>query len=172
MASGQRQSRSEQELRDASNDLYYELWMFLKLASGLATGVFGESVLSNALLESFAIHAKVLLDFLYNDNLDQGELSALDYVPNSEHWIHARPRKTALLRRVEADVRHRAAKEIGRLTYDRRLGAPEKTPWPFMRIAKEVNDAVDIFLALVPERLLGPRWKEALEQRKTQEAIG
>ena len=49
----QRLPRSERELRAAAYDLYYEFWMFAKLANGLAVGILGEGIINNAVLESF-----------------------------------------------------------------------------------------------------------------------
>jgi hypothetical protein len=168
----QRLRRSERELRAAAHDLYYEFWMFAKLANGLASGILGESIINNALLESFCVHAQAILDFLYNDELGDHELSALDFVPDPAEWIRARPGKSAVLKEMEADLRHRVAKEIGRLTYNRHVGAPERNPWPFMRIAKEVSAALDAFLEITPEHLLGPRWQEVKQQRKSPNGAG
>jgi hypothetical protein len=172
MASTQRTRRSEQELRNASNDLYYEFWMFAKLAGGLASGILGESIINNALLESFAVHAKVIIDFLYSDGLADNDVSALDFVPDPGDWIRARPAKSAVLKEMEIDLRYRIAKEIGQLTYDRHVGVPDRKPWHFMRIAREVNATLDVFLDMVPESLLGPRWKEVKQQRKTPNGAG
>ena len=166
MSSNLRTERSELELRNASNDLYYEFWMFAKLANGLATGIMGESIINNALLEAFTIHARAILDFLYNDRLTGNEVSALDFVHRPDEWIQVRPKKSALLKEMETDLRHRVAKEIAQLPYDRHKGVPERKPWPFMQIAKEINVAFDVFLELVPERRLGPRWLEVKQQRK------
>lgn len=172
MATQQRTERSEQELRNASNDLYYEFWMFAKLAGGLASGILGESIINNALLESFAVHAKVILDFLYNDDLGDNDVSALDYMADPGVWIRARPARSAVLKEMEIDLRYRIAKEIGQLAYDRHVGMPERKPWQFMRIAKEVNAALDVFIDIVPESLLGPRWKEVKQQRKPSNGAG
>lgn len=172
MSTDQVSRRSEAELRSASNDLYYEFWMFVKLASGLATGILGESVLNNALLESFAAHTRVLLDFLYDDNPGENDVSALDFVANREDWILARPRMSRMLKELSDDVRHRVGKEIGALPYDRHAGVPERKPWPFMQIAKELNAAFDAFLETAPEHFLGPRWKDVSRQRQGQNGAG
>lgn len=166
MATTHRTQRSEQELRNASNDLYYEFWMFAKLAGGLASGILGESIINNALLESFTVHAKVIIDFLYSDGGSDNDVSAADFFANPGEWIRARPARTAMLKEMEIDLRYRVAKEIGHLTYDRHVDAPERKPWQFMRIAKEVNVALDVFLEMVPEQLLGPRWKDVKQQRQ------
>ena len=168
----QRLPRSERELRAAAYDLYYEFWMFAKLANGLAVGILGKGIINNAVLESFCVHARAILDFLYNDDPADNELSALDFVPKATDWIRARPGKSAALKEMEVDLRHRVAKEIGRLTYDRHEGAPERKPWPFMRIAKEVSAALDAFLEIAPEHLLGPRWQEVKQQRKSSNGGG
>jgi len=172
MATIERTERSEQELRSASNDLYYEFWMFAKLAGGLASGILGESILNNALLESFALHTRAIIDFLYSDSLSDNDVSAVDFVPNPGDWIRARPARSAVLKEMEADLRYRTSKEIGQLTYDRHVAVPDRKPWQFMRIAREVNAALDAFLEIVPESLLGPRWVEVKQQRKTSNGAG
>lgn len=63
-----RSPRSSDDLAKVSEHLYYEIEMFHGTASGLASGVAGTSVLNNALVESFTLHARALLDFLYAEN--------------------------------------------------------------------------------------------------------
>lgn len=60
-----RTKRNDDELRAASDHLYYEIQMLRSTMALLATGAFGESILSNALIESFTIHARALIHFLY-----------------------------------------------------------------------------------------------------------
>jgi len=166
MTGSQRKARTEQELRRAVDRLYYEFWMFIKLANGLASGMTGESILHNALLESFTMHASAILDFLYEDNPGPDDVVATDYLPAAEEWASARPKKSRILQVVHEDMRYRARMEIGQLSYEGHDAAPERQPWPFMRIAKEVDAAINKFLDLVPELLQGPRWREVRQRRQ------
>ena len=171
MAPEERKARTEHELRDASNDLYYEFWMFIKLANGLAAGIMGDSILNNALLESFAVHAHSVLNFLYNDDAEEDNVAAVDYLSNPEDWPYDRPKKSEVLGEIEADVQFRIANQIAHFTYDRHNGTPARKPWPYMQIAKEVTAAFDVFLELVPPHLLGPRWQEFRGQRRQHNGV-
>ena len=74
-----RKQRAQDELRSASDHLHYELWMFSSLAHGLASGISGQSVINNALIESFTIHARILLDFLYAERAKEDDVIAEDF---------------------------------------------------------------------------------------------
>jgi hypothetical protein len=63
-----RDSRSVEELLESSNHLYYEFWMFMNLSNTLSTGIFGQRILNNAVLESFTVHTLIFLEFLYSKN--------------------------------------------------------------------------------------------------------
>ena len=160
-----RRPRSEAELRRASDQFYYDYWMFAKLANGLALGIIGDGVLHNAVLESFTVHGAAVLGFLYDDRPDPDEPSAIDYVASAAEWIDARPKPSLVLQQVHRDMSHRAANEIGRVSYQAE-DPPERKPWPFMQIAKEVDRAVGALLAVAPEHYLGPRWQNVKRQRE------
>lgn len=168
MTAIERKTRKEADLRNASNDLFYEFWMFVKLANGLAAGVFGESIVNNALTESFALHVRSVLNFLFNDEPAEEDVVATDYLPNPDDWPYERPKQSKPLQQLQADVRRRVANELADLTYQRHEGETPRKPWPHMQVAKEVTAAVDVFLELAPEHLLGPRWLEVKQQRKQQ----
>jgi hypothetical protein len=130
--------------------------MFQTLANALATGVFGQGVLNNALLESFTVHARILLDFLYADRLQKDDVIANDFFPDPVAWNTSRPPKSDTLQ----NIHRRVAKEVAHLTYARQEVTPETKPWPFLEIANEISTAFSEFLSLVPAELLGPRWKD------------
>lgn len=162
-----RKRPTEEKLRKASDHLYYEIWMLKSLAQGLASGISGESVINNALLESFVIHARALLDFLYTDKPGHADdVVAQDFFPTPDQWHKARPGKSQTLKKVHG----RVAKEVAHLTYTRQEVTPEMKGWPFIDIAKEIQIVINEFLRIVPEHLLGPRWDEYKKQRRKNEA--
>ena len=110
-----RSKRTKEELKEASNHLYYEIWMLNSLANGLASGIGGQGPLQNALLESFAIHVRALIDFLYSEKAKNDAVIAEDYFNSPEIWIRIRPGNSDILRKA----RIRAHKEIAHLTYER-----------------------------------------------------
>ena len=156
----ERKQRTQEELRRASNHLYYEIWMLTSLASIMASRITGEVVKNNAFIESFTIHARGLLYFLYAGDPQPNDVIADDFFPTSQEWKEARPGKTQILKKVH----RRVAKEVAHLTYDRQYVTPEMKGWPFLQIAKDIKVALNEFLRIVPEKLLGPRWENEREQ--------
>lgn len=101
--------------------------------------------LQNALIESFVVHARALLDFLYGPaKLQPDDVVADDYV-DAAMWATSRPQESASLE----GVRSRAGKEIAHLTY-KRLERTDKKNWDFARIAADIGSLLDKFVTLVP----------------------
>lgn len=163
-----RKRRTQDELRKASDHLHYEIWMLISVAQGLASGITGESVINNSLLESFAIHARVLLDFLYaKEKPPADDVVAEDFLATPQQWHEARPPKSQTLQMVH----RRVAKEVAHLTYARQDVTPEMKGWPFIDIAKEIQIVINEFLRIVPEYLLGPRWDAYKKERSENEVV-
>ena len=74
--------RSKEELRQASDHLYYEIYMFQMLVQSMASGIAGRSAINNALLESFAIHLRALMGFFYPDNPCNDDIITEDIFAN------------------------------------------------------------------------------------------
>jgi len=149
------------DLRKASGDLHYEIIMFHAMAEVLHSGVAGKSLLGNALLESFLMHARALLDFLYDKKSKKDDdMIASDY---SKQWAAARPQKLA----PELDeLNRRVGKEVAHLTYTRlRTPEPRDRPWHFLAIAKEMRDLLDEFLRKVPDENLCTKMIKYKRQR-------
>jgi hypothetical protein len=92
----------------------------------------------NAQVESFAIHARALLDFLYAD--PQGDdVSARHYVVGE--WLP--PPMTDSLR----VVRKRVGKEIAHMTYHRVKLSVEARPWKYAAIWHDLSTALRDFTA-------------------------
>ena len=85
-----RSKRSDDELREASDHLFYELWMLGRTARLLAMGVFGDGPVKNAVLESFTIHARALLQFFFPSNPRSDDVIAADFLSNAVVWEDAR----------------------------------------------------------------------------------
>lgn len=146
--------RSKRELQKASEQLYYEFWMLTSVAKGLASGIALKGWLQNALLESFIIHVRALLDFLYTDDPKSDDIAAVDYFPEKEDWVSIRP----MLSRTLRIARKRAVKEVAHLTYARLNISPEKRTWSFIDISEEIQSVISIFLKNVPGEVLAPQW--------------
>ncbi|GEM_PF-771183 len=153
-----RQRKGEDELKEASIHLYYEVWMLRETAALLARGQFQEPALSNALIESFTVHARALIDFLYSkENPLPSDVIAQDFFEAPDEWEKTRPDAPEGL----AKARGRVNKEIAHLTYDRQLVRPELKGWAFQALAQDILSVVNVFLTRVRPELLAERWRPA-----------
>ena len=151
-----RTPRTDDELKTASDHLYYEIQMLRGTMALLATGTTGQSVLSNALIESFTIHARALMDFLYPSGRPQSsDVLAEDFF-DAGGWMAIRPDEPA----VFGTARGRVNKEIAHLTYDRQLVTPELKGWDFVTLGNAILEIMQTFLRAMPQRLLGIRWQQ------------
>ncbi len=151
-----RQPKREDELREASNHLCYEVYMLRETTELLASGQFKETPLSNALIESFTIHVRALIDFLYGEeNVRSSDVIAQDFFAAPDEWEGIRPAPPEPLEKA----RGRVNKEIVHLTYDRQLVRPELKGWDFRSLAEAILSVVNAFLARVRPNLLGERWR-------------
>ncbi len=117
-----RTKRTDEELQEASNHLQYEFSMLMSVAQAFASGIAAQDWLVNALLESFVIHFRALLDFFYPPaNVKNDDVLAGDYFDDSEAWEKIRPQLSEALSRAKT----RAHKEIAHLTYARLDVTPE-----------------------------------------------
>ena len=129
--------------------------MLLGSAHGLDPETSAEGTLHNALVESFAIHLRNMLDFLWPDK-PKGKsewVIAADFSPSPSDWEKLRPEISQLL----LDSRGRAAKEIAHLSYARLAVDPEQKDWDVRPIANEVTRVVETFIRHAPMQFLGPK---------------
>ena len=71
-----------EKLQKASEHLHYEAWMLVSTAQALAgaqQGLDAAQIRVNALLESFVIHARVLMDFMYDDKPWNDDVAAMSF---------------------------------------------------------------------------------------------
>ena len=132
--------------------------MLTSLANGIGSGVAGQGPIANALLESFVIHVRAVMDFLYNDSPQPDDVIAEDYFTSPDEWRKVRPDLTELLK----SSKRRAGKEVAHLTYARLDVTPETKPWAFIQIANEISSIINIFLQHVPKSKLGSQWKNSI----------
>jgi hypothetical protein len=79
-----RKRRENKVLAKASEHLHYEWLMLCETANRLAADSFEDNTSKNAFLESFTIHARALLHFLFPEGapLKYDDVIAQDYVNN------------------------------------------------------------------------------------------
>jgi hypothetical protein len=159
-----RSIRSPEELQQASNHLFYEIWMFETLAQTMALGIAGRgNVINNSLLEAFAIHVRALIGFFYSENPRKDDIIADDFFTSLTGWQKIRPPKTKLLDKAKK----RADKEIAHLTYTRLDITPEDKHWDFVQIYDDLQVLIKLFLKSIPVDLLGSKW-DNFKQRRTR----
>lgn len=153
----ERKDRTAEEKRQASEQLLYEVTMLEKLGSMLAAQPPDDDVIcGNAMLESFSIHARVLIDFFYPVNPRPNDVIANDFLGAPDQWATICPPKSELLDHVE----QRVGREVVRMNYDRQEVVPILIGSPFGKIVAELHRIFQRFLKAVPAEFLGPRCAE------------
>ena len=111
------------------------------------------TVLHNALIESFAIHARVLLDFFYGvpNPRYQDDLFAEHFFADAKTWHSARPHLSDEDRET---IKRRVGKEVAHLTYTRQMVSLEDKPWPISDIVAVIDAAAEEFFETAPKELL------------------
>lgn len=112
-----------------------------------------EQVIKNALLESFAIHVRVLKAFLFDQRGRPDDVIADDYVANLEEWRRARGPMPEILRRAS----ERAGGEVAHLT-TRRQSEPAAKHWPLQELLQALTPPVCQFIAMTPAARLDWRF--------------
>jgi len=139
-----RQDLTENQLRDfAAEHLTYEANMLSATAQLLATGGQNHAI-KNALLESFTIHLRALIDFLWEpDKPRPDDAVASDYFASIEDWKDVQPAFPPTL----DPARKRTGKEIAHLTYSRLSVTTEQKQWKVLDMANAVLSALVVFKA-------------------------
>jgi len=145
--------KDKKELADISSHLYYEFSMFVSLTQEMLKGC-PPGAINNAILQSFALHVRNLIDFLYNDNHQTDDVYAGDFFENPEDWLKLRKPISPIL----AQAKKRANKEIAHLTYSRARVKPDEKKWAFVDLSSKMVEAFDPFIANIDRTLLDLQW--------------
>jgi hypothetical protein len=142
-----RKKRDTTELHFILNHIRYELDMLTIVANALKSGIAGKSPLNNSLIESFAIHVRNLIDFIWPNNPSNDNVISDDFFNDKNIWSNVKPQITGNLNKA----RLRAHKEIAHISYDRLKVSPENKPWDFITITKEISYAMNLFFNNIPK---------------------
>jgi hypothetical protein len=140
-----RHLRTDAETRTISKHLLYEIQMFVVVTDLLDTFWIAESSAQmhgtrNAVLESWALHVRNLLDFLYGRGGPRDHVRAEDFLDEGCTLAS----RSEVLRRAQ----RRANKEIAHLSYDRDIVTVEQKPWDVAEIVRELTSALREFIEL------------------------
>ena len=151
-------------LKYSEQHLKYEIEMFfhvgIKLLQTNCSKDDPDSVMhQNILVESFAIHLRNLLLFLYPYGSDERDVTS-NYFFNDRitDWNQKRPKETESLR----NLRTRASQEISHLTVLRRDGTDDPQGWPIQKIMDEMKPILEIFVNNASSQKLDGSVKDAL----------
>lgn len=139
--------------RFADEHLLYEAGMLYEVTGKLMNRHHDDDpVVENALLESFGIHNRNLIDFLWLDRpMKDTDAIARDWI---EDW--EAPEMSERL----AKVKDRVGKEMVHLSYNR-LDVPEKEKgWTVLGIGPEVIGTFATFASKVPADLVPEGWRD------------
>ena len=112
------------------------------------------TVMSNAQIESFMVHLRNLIEFLFTRKPGDTDVAAVDFCAPGA-W---NPAITQSL----IDARQRVNKELAHLTTDRISGSSLKKQWDFARLAQELRSHLRDFVAQADPAKLSPRVKTAI----------
>jgi hypothetical protein len=157
-----RPSRSQANLQGDSRTLHYELGMLIQLARGFDTpDIQKNRIVKNAFIESFAIHCRALIFFLFGHwkertvngeilrfiYLNSNDVIAFDFHPG---WVQDCPEHT----KVMAEAKHQTDKHVAHITEERRElnqpGSPKESSWDLHAATTAIYSALDCFLAKAP----------------------
>jgi hypothetical protein len=149
-----RQNRTKQDLQDASQHLRYEIEMFNAMADLLSGGTYKNTVVENALLESFTVHARALAEFF------DPPLKRRDDDMIAEHYVTGWSAKRGALPPVldKVRVKDRVGKEIAHLTYARLTVTPAAKGWNITEITQAMNSLIQKFSVFAPADCLASPW--------------
>jgi hypothetical protein len=126
--------------------LMHELSMLWELAEILPQRK--ASTETSALVESFGVHLRTLIDFFYREGrLD--DVTAQDFLDATTTWKPAEP--AAL-----SKAHQRANKELSHLTQARISGSPPRKEWNTAALLKEIDTVAKEFAAKASTKKLHP----------------
>ena len=156
---------SESELTAYSGEhLRYEIQMFFATAQILSRMSLSdppsdlEIVANNAYTESFVIHLRNLIEFLYPKRSKKNSVVADDFFVNPMEWKRTRPK----IPKSVDNARGRSHRELAHLTSDRLSVIPSAKRWAFIDLATEIKCLLDTFANSASPARLDARIKTIL----------
>lgn len=131
-----------QQLQEMAREhISYEIEMFEYAGGRLFKGGLNTAE-NNVMLETFLLHARCLIDFLYPDkNPRKDDVLADDFFPDPAVLRSAIPPSLS----IDTFLKQRTGKEVAHLTYARLDVTPEMKPWQVGQVHDQIGEAMAIF---------------------------
>ncbi|MCG2711409.1 MAG: hypothetical protein L6416_03685 [Candidatus Omnitrophica bacterium] len=120
---------NDDEKRLALDHVLYEIEMFTALPIESAS-----KLISNAIIESYLVHARVLCDFFQNSNRIKDDILCSDYG------------FTASTLTIPEDIETRFDKCLAHLTYSRLKYKGDTKTWIYAKFRPHINERIKTFL--------------------------
>jgi hypothetical protein len=158
----------EELLEYADRHIAYEIQMLVWTAGILGTvaRAQGQGTLAwacnCAMLESFSIHARNLIDFLYSHTHKKdrkSDIIAEDYIDGQTLSQHLPPRTPRLERACD-----KANKQTAHLTWERIQYEQSGKQWEFIEIGKEIMNVFRSIAPVFPETRISDSFRQLISQ--------
>ena len=145
--------KERQTLLEACGALYYEVIMLDMTVRVLSSKMTNGSFMNKILLESFLIHLRNLIDFIYLPKCNKDDILAQDFFSNPENWAKLRPTLSANLEEAKKNIN----KLLSHITYSRLQMRTEQTTWDFMSLRNEIVLIIQAFINNIPKDIVDTR---------------
>lgn len=136
-----RNTRSPDDLKRAWVEVQYEYSMLEQTATLLHAGNLDDTTVQNAVLESFLLHARALIDFFYPTRPRPDDIIAADFFSSADEWESLRAPPDPELE----ETRTRAHKRLAHLSFERLNATPETREWDVAAIFGKLEAAYEAF---------------------------
>jgi len=141
-----KKKRTKQELKKASEALYYEIMMLNKCAERIHNLESQDKPLKYAVLDSFCVHLRNMIEFFGGK---KGDCVTYKYFIASEESI-------AFPHNLSEKYNRKINNLLSHLTFERLKINQKDRKWPTGRIANEVNENILKFFEKANEKLICP----------------
>ena len=130
----------------------YEIWMFRETCRKIVClGFDSNQVERNLLLESLAIHTRLLINFFYGARKNENDIIAVDFLSD---WVILRPELTQIL----YNAKEKANKQLAHLSRWRiKLERDGKKPWDYIEIWGDMEKVIKKFME--NKKILAKFWE-------------
>jgi len=150
---------SEHELSEYfAEHIRYEVQMMLNATSGILQQLQVPQGLQHMPVESYAIHLRNLITFLYPSSSRDTDVCARDFFVEERSWEKIRPRLSDTL----ASAKIRADKEVGHLTTSRISGITSDKKWDIKGLTEELMPLITFFCKSADKVILGSSIEDLL----------